>query len=403
MSDIPLKDQTVLVVGGGVAGMMAAYDLAGAGGVVHLLEKGVSLGGQVENLDKLYPTDHCAFCPLWTEVRRVQMHPGIHVHTLSRITGLEPREGGLLARIAAEPSLIDPRRCIFCGRCVPVCPEGAIVPLSAHVYPPAYRIDRAVCSGCGECLGVCPTGAIDLEVPPRELTLQVSDVIWATGLMDADIHPLEEYGYGTHADIMSALEFEDWISEAGPAEGAVLTHAGDSPGRIAFVQCAGARDRRLFPYCSAVCCMHALKQAQWVKRRCPGTECVIFYTDLRTEGRHYYEYYLRQSENLDLRLVRGRPGLIHPLSGGGIAVRYEDTLAQQRRMERFDMVVLNGALKPSLAAPDAGGYAPPLGGEGFVASGHACGFCREPGDVELSVIQAASAALKVCLGGDHGQ
>jgi len=385
-----------------VAGITAALDLANCGEAVHLVEREATLGGQVSRLDKLYPTDHCAFCALWTEVRSCREHPLITVHTQSILKAITRQDDSLKVVIEQTPPLIDDQACIFCGRCMDNCPLEAIRAGGVHVIPPFYVINPERCDHCGRCVDMCPTGAIDLNRPPKEVVMTVRDVIWATGFQDADISSLTELGYGTHPDIMSALEFEEWIAEAGPNRGAVLKHDATPPKSIAFVQCAGARDRRMFPYCSAVCCMHALKQARWVHRRNPATRCTIFYTDLRTEGPHYFGETTHRSDATSLDFIRGRPGLIYPLpAGGGIAVKYENTLTQTREMRKFDMVVFNGALKPSLAETPMGGCVPQLDEAGFVdESEHlnlACGFCRAPAGIERSVVQASATALKGLL------
>ncbi|MGC9324719.1 MAG: 4Fe-4S binding protein [Desulfomonilia bacterium] len=392
----------VVVVGSGVAGIVASLDLARAGKTVHLLEKGPILGGQVSTLDKLYPTDHCAFCPLWTEIRNCVLDANITIHTLTEIT--EIVESGDLFQVTFthSPRYIDETRCILCGRCVPTCPVKAITYGPEHAYPQTYLIDPEVCTRCSECVDICPTSAIDITRERFRSTISAAGIIWATGFQDTDISLLEEYGYGTHPDILTSLQFEDWTAEAGSNRGAILTKAGGvKPRMIAFIQCAGARDMRLFPYCSAVCCMHALKQAQWVKRRSPEIECTIFFTDMRTEGRNYYTYYLREIKNSAIELIRSRPGLIYPMpNGSGIAVKYEDTLTQEQLIRVFDMVVLNGALRPSLSSRDAG-YTPHLDEEGLLKGSfrkmYPCGFCMEPMDVESSVVQASAAAMKACI------
>ena len=375
----------VLIEGGGAAGITAGLDLAAAGRRVHLIERSGHLGGQMLNLDKIYPTDHCAFCPLWTDIRRLQTDPRITVHLSSHIESLEATGEGSLATIRTEPPLIAPERCIGCGACFDACAPGAVKPPGEHVYPPSFRIDRDLCNRCGSCVGICPSAAIDLAREEERETLKVGQVIRAAGFIEADLKPLPEFGYGLHPDIMTSLEFEAWTAEAGPNDGRIVRKSGGGrPANIAFVQCSGARDDRLLPWCSAVCCMHALKQSSWVKRRDPGIDCCIFYTDLRTVGRDYYAYSRRAEDKAGVRLVRGRPGLIHPLPGGGIAVKFEDTLTQKREIRRFDMVVLNGNLRPSAGDRYENGAEPPA---------EACGFAAEPADVAQSAWQGSAAAM----------
>jgi heterodisulfide reductase subunit A len=394
----------VLIIGGGVAGITAALDLATAGQAVHLIEIGGSLGGQVAKLDKIYPTDHCAFCPLWTDIKRCREHPLIAVHTSSTLTELKKTDSYLNALIIRKPPVIDEERCIFCGRCRRECPAGAAFPAGAHTYPPVYQIDRDACTDCGACVTACPTGAIDFHRREESMMLAVSDVVWAAGFREIDVSPLKEFGYGSHRDIMTSLEFEKWTAEAGPNKGTILKKSDHSiPKNIAFIQCTGARNQKFLPYCSAVCCMHALKQAQWVQRRNPEIQCVILYTDLRTVGRDYYAYSLRQAGGNGIQLIRGRPSLIHPLPGGrGIAVKFEDTMTQKREFWKFDMVILNGNIGPSLKGDTSEkSIAPALTGEGFIDTGVddvsriGCGFSLEPADVAEAVIQASSAAVRM--------
>jgi heterodisulfide reductase subunit A len=394
---------TILVIGGGVAGITAALDLAAVGAQVHLVESGPDLGGQVAKLDKSYPTDHCAFCPLWTDIRRCRDHSRITLHCFSEVKSLERKGDTVLAVVQRQAPAIDPERCICCGRCVEVCGPGAIRPIWEHAYPPFYLLDRRTCDRCGACMAACPTGAVDLERTDRQAEISVDQVIWAAGFKEADLSAFKEFGTGSHPDIMTALEFEAWTAEAGENRGRILRRSSGRPPRnIAFVQCAGARDLRLLPHCSAVCCMHALKQAQWVKRRNPAVDCTIFYTDLRTVGRGYYEYAMRDIKGSPVRLIRGRPSLIHPLPGGnGIAVKFEDTLVQKRKIWSFDMVVLNGNLENSIRRDGSVAEAMPgLDGDGFItgpsgeASSLACGFAAGPADITEAVIQASSAAAR---------
>ncbi|BBO72305.1 hypothetical protein DSCA_62350 [Desulfosarcina alkanivorans] len=390
----------VLVVGGGVAGISAALDLARAGRDVHLVEKGGEPGGRTARLDKLYPTDHCGFCPVWSEVRLCRQHLRVTVHTRTTVRYLEPGDGFQTAVLCRTPNPIDPSLCIYCGRCAGLCGEKAVVPTAPHVCPPAFRIDSSVCTRCGQCVEACPTGAVDFERKPVDIRVRVQGVIWATGFEPADLLPAKEFGYGSHPDIMEALAFEDWIAEAGPNRGRARCHDGRPARQVAFIQCAGARDRRLQPQCNAVCCMHALKQARWVRRRNPDCRCVIFYADMRTEGHDYESYYRNGALAAGIEMVRARPGMVCPLpDGDGIAVRYENTRTRELAMERFDMVVLNGGLRPTVPGEKTNRGIPMKAGDGFVGAvsgtSRSCGFCKAPADAETSAIQGSAAAIEI--------
>ena len=396
----------VLIIGGGVAGIGAALDLAFCGRAVHLVESGRVLGGQVARLDKLYPTDHCAFCPLWTDIKRLKDNSLITVHTSTEVKELKRESGHIHAVMVRRPPVIDEGLCVFCGKCAGACSEAAIETLGDHVYPPTYLVREEICSRCEKCVKECPTKAIDFQRGEETSELVVDDVIWASGFTEVDLKPLPEFGLGKHPDIMTAMQFEEWTAEVGGNKGAIVKKSNCSvPRNIAFIQCAGARDQRLLSYCSAVCCMHAMKQAQWVIRRNPAVQCVVFYTDLRTVGRDYYEYSLRDIRGSRVRLIRGRPSLIYPLpSREGIAVKFEDTITQKREIWKFDMVVLNGNIGSSLKKKDREkDISPVLSGDGFVnpeaddVSHFSCGFSAEPADVAESVIQASSAAVRVIL------
>ncbi len=396
----------VLVIGGGVAGIGAALDMADCGHAVHLVEKRHILGGQVARLDKLYPTDHCAFCPLWTDIKKLRDNPLITVHTSTEVKELKREGGRVHAVVVRKPPVIDGSNCVFCGKCAGVCTEAAIKTLGDHVYPPTYLVREEICNRCEKCVKECPAGAIDFQRREETSELVFDDVIWASGFTEVDLSPLPEFGLGKHPDIMTAMQFENWTAEAGLNKGAITKKSNSTvPRNIAFIQCAGARDQRLLSYCSAVCCMHAMKQAQWAMKRNPEIQCVVFYTDLRTVGRDYYEYSLRDIGGSHVRLIRGRPSLIYPLPGrDGIAVKFENTMTQKREIWKFDMVVLNGNIGSSLKKKDQGEhFSPALSGDGFVNSASddisrfSCGFSAEPVDVAESVIQASSAAIRAIL------
>ena len=394
----------ILVVGAGVAGLTAAMDLAGLGVSVHLVERESHLGGQVMRLDKLYPSDHCGFCPVWTEGAACLSHPLITLHRNTSLEVLANEDGRVIALLAACPPAVDSDACIFCGLCLEACEARGVrgtikmqpagLPSDPATQPVPY-LNPVLCSRCGECRGACPTGAIDpgrLDKPPLEVRLPVADVIFATGFTERNPAMVPEYLADSHPDIFTAMDFEAWIAEAGPNAGQISRRLnGKTPRSIGFIQCVGARDQRFLSYCSSVCCMHALKQARWVKRRLPAASVAIFFTDLRAEGKGY-EAYARAAAMEGVLLVRSRPGLVFrlPEEGGGstLAVHYEDTNSRQLITAEFDIVVLNGGLTacplPGQSGSDAG-------------TGNACGFCQEPADVSRSVVQGSRAAALAAM------
>ena len=392
----------VLIAGGGVSGMQAALSLAALGIPVLLVEKNAHLGGQVMRLDKVYPTDHCAFCPAWSTAKACYDSPLIKVVLHAELTGLSTDGDQTLAEVTMCRPAIDPASCLFCGACADACPKKAILrrdPIMTWdpALLPAMRIDASLCDECGACAKACPVGAIDLKVQPVSVSVPVADVIYATGFAEPQPGEPEhapEFGSGSHPDICTAMEFEAWHGESRGQDRLVTRSDGRPVRRVAFVQCAGARDVRHLPYCAAVCCMHAMKQARWLKRRQPDLDITLFYNDLRAPGAGQ-EAYVRVGEAEGIRLVRSRPGLVKDAGKRGVGIRYEDAATGSALGEVFDMVVVNGGLSQcplpgkAPAAASAGPLAPVT---------LACGFCAEPVDVAGAVIQgvatAASAAIR---------
>ena len=394
LSPEQLSPQTVLVVGGGVAGMQAALSLAALGVPVLLAERNAHLGGQVMRLDKVYPTDHCAFCPTWSMARACYDAPGLRVLLHAEVTGLTTDGDRTFASILVRRPAMDPASCLFCGKCQDVCVKNAIRKRDPGMtwdpaLPPVMRIDERLCDGCGACVKACPVQAVTLSPEPVSLTVPVADVVYATGFEEpaqGDAAWAEEFGSHTHPDIFTAMEFEAWHGESRAQDVLRKRSDGKPVSRVAFVQCAGARDARHLSYCAAVCCMHAVKQARWLKRRQPALDITIFYTDLRAPGAEQ-ERYIRAGEREGLRLVRSRPGLIKPSPLGGIGVRYEDPVTGKGVGERFDAVIVNGGLA-QCRLPGPAGIAD---SRPFAR----CGFCNEPVDVAGAAVQGVAAAARL--------
>ena len=401
LSAASVDPRSVLIVGGGVAGMQAALSLAALDVPVLLVEKNAHLGGQVMRLDKVYPTDHCAFCPAWSTAKACYDSPLINVVLHAEVTGLRTDGDKTFAEVTLRRPAVDPSACVFCGACAKACRKDAILrrdPIMTWdpALPPAMRIDEARCDKCGDCVKACPISAIDLNAEAQVVSVPVADIIYATGF--AEPQPGEaahapEFGAGSHPDICTAMEFEAWHGESRGQDKLLTRSSGRPVRRVAFVQCAGARDVRHLPYCAAVCCMHAMKQARWLKRRQPELDITVFYNDLRATGAGQ-EAYIRAGEAEGIRLVRSRPGLVKDAGKNGVGVRYEDAATGSALGELFDMVVVNGGLA-QCPLPGAKPGAASVGPIAPVTL--ACGFCAEPVDVAGAVIQGVSTAMNAAL------
>ena len=384
----------VLVAGGGPAGMHAALSLAGMGIPSLLVERNAHLGGQVMRLDKVYPTDHCAFCTVWSTAKDCMDSQLVHVLLRATLDGLRTDGEQAMAEITVSPAWIEPADCLFCGACEGACRHGALLPRDPKMtwdpaLPPAMRIDASRCTRCGKCAEACPAGAIHIGAEPVKLSVPVRDVIYATGFYEpapGEALHAPEFGSGSHPDIFTAMEFEAWHGES-RGQGKLRRRSDNAPvQRVAFVQCAGARDANHLPYCAAVCCMHAMKQARWLKRRQPDLDITLFYTDLRAPGAGQ-EAYVRAGIAEGIRMLRSRPGLVAASeAAGGIAVRYDDPFQGNAAGEIFDIVVVNGGLAQCPLPSSEKRQESPVSGQ------VSCGFCAEPADVAGSAVQGASAA-----------
>lgn len=356
---------SVLVIGGGIAGIQASLDLAKAGAHVILVEREATIGGIMAVLDKNFPTLDCSICIEAPKMSEVALHPNIEVLSLAELQALEGTPGDFRVRIRQRARYISDA-CTRCGECTNACPvvvpneydsgmaaRRAIYTPIPQSVPGAYLIDIDDCLNdppnyvpCNRCVQVCPPKVIDFMVPQENvLTRQVAAVIVATGYDVLDPRQLKEYGYGTHPDILTALEFERLINSAGPTGGEIIRPSnGQHPESILFVLCVGSRDRRHFRYCSRFCCMYSIKHAY--QARDHGISNVnVLYMDIRAYGKGFDSFWKRTEEG-GAKFIRGRPARIAANANCGLRVLYED-LAQGRRVEAdYDMVVLANAVSP---------------------------------------------------------
>ncbi len=424
----------VLVAGGGIAGIQAALDLADSGYKVYLVERRAAIGGVMAMLDKTFPTNDCAMCIMSPKLVDVGRHPNIDILTMADIESVDGVKGDFRVCLRQRPRYIDMDKCIACGMCAEKCPkkvqdtfnQNLIKRKAAYVlYPQAvplkYLIDADHCiylqkGKCGACVKICPAGAIRLDDRERRLTLNVGSVILASGFQPFDPSGLAHLGYDAHPDVLTSLEFERILSASGPFGGRLMCPSDQrEPARIAWVQCVGSRDRNLCNnfYCSAVCCMYAIKQAIIAKEHADHPlDCTIFFMDMRTHGKGFEACYNEARTKHGVRFIRSRVKTVLPAQNDGRLTlrRYADEDGRIQD-EHFDLVILSVGLQTSRELrQQAGSFGVDLSAGGFCRIDdfapaattrdgiYVCGAFAGPKDIPQSVIEAGSAAL--CAGAD---
>ena len=356
-----------LVVGGGIAGINAALDMANMGYKVYLVEKDESIGGHMAQLDKTFPTLDCSICIEGPKMVEVARNPNIEIISFADILRVDGFIGNFKVTIRKNPRYVIPKNCTGCGECADVCPveypnkwemslgtRRAISVPFPQVVPLVYTINRDHCIECYKCVDVCGArNAINFEQQPEEVEIEVGTITLATGY---DIYyPFDDprYGYGKYANVVTALEAERLINAAGPTGGHVVRASdGKIPHRVAFIQCVGSRDVNKFEYCTGFCCMYAIKEAILIKEHEPETEIYILYMDMRTPFKGFEEFY-RRARDLGITFIRGKPAEILEDKGtSNLIIRTEDTILGEPIEIETEMLILCSAGVPNQGADD---------------------------------------------------
>jgi quinone-modifying oxidoreductase subunit QmoA len=399
----------ILVIGGGISGVTSAVELAEAGREVILLERDSHLGGNVVKLHNYFPKLCPPACGMEINFRRLINNSRIRIMTHAQVKSIQGARGDMRVEVVTAPQMVNDR-CTSCGDCTAVCPEErpdsfnhnmgvtrAIYLPQPLAFPRKYEIDPAACKGpsCNKCVEACSYEAIDLQATAQQETLAVHSVIVATGWKNFDAAGIAGMAYSQSPDVVTNVEFERLLSVTGPSGGSLVRPSDNTvPGSIAFVQCAGSRDRNYLPYCSAVCCSASLKHALNVAELLPSAKITVFYIDLRVAGRNE-DFLNRVERTKSISLVKGKVARIDTTGKAGqLTVVAEDIGSGRKVHEAFDMVVLATGIVPANGVPGM-----QTNEEGFYSGTqedgiYAAACAKKPMDVSASVKDATAAAIK---------
>ena len=421
-----------LVIGGGIAGIQTALDIAEAGFEVDIVEKQPTIGGKMTQIDKTFPTLDCAACILTPKMVDAANHENITLYTYSEVESVSGFVGNFDVTIRKKARSVKADMCSGCGICTEKCPSrktpsefdmglknrGAIYIPFAQAIPKVPVIDREACikfktGKCGICSKVCPAGAIDYTQTDELITEKYGAIVLATGFETMPLDKFGEYGYGASKDVITSLELERLTNAAGPTEGhLVCPSTAKEPKKVIIVSCVGSRDvsGRGKSYCSKICCMYNAKHGMYIREKYPDVDVTVFYIDVRTPGKGFDEFQRRAVEEYGVHYVRGQVGKVIVDGDGKLTVFASDLNSGRKLMMNPDLVVLATAVQPS---PDARKLATMLtasiDNDDFYVEAHPklrpvesptagiflSGVCQGPKDIPETVSQAGAAAVKV--------
>ena len=420
-------EKKCLVIGGGVTGIQSALDLGDMGFETYLVERNPTVGGRMGQLDKTFPTLDCSMCILAPKMVDCSKHENINLLTYSEVKEVDGYIGNFDVTVERKARYVIEDDCTGCGQCQEICPieipnyydEGVGMVKAIYIpFPQAVplvaTIDKDYCIDCGLCETVCGPDAIDRNQEPEEIVLRVGTIIAATGYDPYDPTAKYEYGYGRYSNVITGLEIERLINASGPTAGHVVRPSdGATPKRVAFIHCLGSRDEQIGKaYCSRVCCMYSMKNAQLCIDHEPDTEVTCYYMDIRSFGKGYEEFYKNSQEKYGIEFLRGRPAEIIENEDLSLTIRAEDTLLGKITEYTYDMVVLSVGLEPPAGSNE---LRQTLGlsrtSDGFYMEAHPklrpvdtltdgvyiAGVAQGPKDIPDSVAQGSAAASRAAI------
>ena len=429
-----------LVIGGGIAGIQTALDIADAGFAVDIVEKKPTIGGKMTQIDKTFPTLDCAACILTPKMVEAAQNEKIKIYAYSEVEAVKGFVGNFHVTIRKKARYVNEDVCTGCGLCTEKCPQKKVpndfnlgldtrraiyIPF-AQAVPKIATIDANYCTmlktgKCGVCSKVCTAGAIDYKQQDTLVEQEYGAIVVATGFNPIKLDKFDEFAYSQSPDVVSSLEFERLMNAAGPTGGTLLRPSdGTHPKTLVFVQCVGSRcdgAEKGKPYCSKICCMYTAKHAMLCREKYPDTDVYVFYIDVRTPGKNFDEFYRRAVEEYGVHYIKGMVGKVVP-ENGKLKVQASDLIGGRQLHIDADMVVLAAAIEPDESArPLATMLTASMDTNDFFTEAHPklrpvesptagiflSGACQGPKDIPETVAQAGAAASKVIglLAKDH--
>lgn len=421
-----------LVIGGGIAGIQTALDIAEAGFEVDIVEKQPTIGGKMTQIDKTFPTLDCAACILTPKMVDCAQNEKIHIYAYSEVEQVGGFVGNFHVKIRRKARFVNEDVCTGCGACTEKCPQKKVpnafnlgldtrraiyIPF-AQAVPKVATIDPDYCNmlkngKCGVCAKVCTAGAIDYKQKDTTIEREYGAIVAATGFNPIDLSQFDEFAYSKSPDVVSSLEFERLMNAAGPTGGTLLRPSdGAHPKTIVFVQCVGSRcedAQKGKSYCSKICCMYTAKHAMLCREKYPDTDVYVFYIDVRTPGKNFDEFYRRAVEDYGVNYIKGQVGKVMPQPNGQLLVQGVDLLDNKQILMEADMVVLATAIEPNADVRRiATMLTASIDTNNFLTEAHAklrpvesptagvflSGVCQGPKDIPETVAQAGAAAVK---------
>lgn len=362
-----IKKYDALVIGGGIAGEETALNLAKIGYRVIIVEKDYSIGGHMVHLSKVFPTLDCSACISTPKMSETSRHTNIEIFTYSEVVSIKKSKNIFSVRVKRKPRYVNEDTCTGCQQCESVCPvvvndqyqydlvgrKAVFIPFSIAL-PKIAAIDIDNCILCGACERTCPANAVDFTQTEKIIEIEAKAVVVATGFNLFNADKLKSYGFGKFKNVIHSMQMERQLVPTRPFNSVLRPGDGKVPDNIAYVLCAGSRDKSIGnPICSQICCMYSIKQAQLIMGALPMADVTIYYIDIRAYGKGFCEFY-EQTKSMGVEFKKGKIAKIEENENGNLLLHFEDIENGGKHITaEHDMVVLSLGITANNEIKDA--------------------------------------------------